>query len=349
MEIGKLIEKAIEKKASDLHLVTNLPPIIRVAGEVITMDSDKLSTEEIKEIIYSILTEEQKAIFEKEWKISFSILYKELAHIRISLYYHLGRIEAAIRLRKMDIDPLEKLGLPASVSELLREPHGLILITGPTGSGKTTTFYSMIDRINQERRCKIIIVEDPVEYIHQHNKSIIIQQELGKDFKTFHSALMHILRLDPDIICVGEMRELETIQTALIAAETGHLVIGTLHTGDATQTIDRIINAFMPHERAEVSLQLANCFRGTVAQALLPTVDKKNRALACEVLIASEAVRNIIRENRLQSLYNAMLTAKDQGMQTMDMSLKDLHDKGIISYDIAAARARDPKFILGKY
>ncbi|MEW6558338.1 MAG: PilT/PilU family type 4a pilus ATPase [Elusimicrobiota bacterium] len=348
MKINDLIKKALEKNASDLHIVSGLPPSMRVAGEIIIMDEDVIKPEKTKELIYPLLTEEQQKVFERDWKISFSTLIEDLAHIRVSVYYHLGQIESAIRLRALEIKKLEELGLPKIVEELTRKPNGLVLVTGATGEGKTTTLYSMIDLINREKRCKIITVEDPVEYLFTHNRSIIIQQEVGRDAKSFGTALLHILRLDPDIICIGEMRDLETISTALTAAETGHLVIGTLHTADATQTIDRIVNAFPPHEHSQVLFQLANCLQGVIAQRLLPSVDKKNRVLACEIMIATDAVRNTIRENKIQMLYSIIQSGKEAEMQTLDSALKDLYKKGMITYDTAISSARDPKYIMNK-
>lgn len=345
MKIQNLIKKAIEKNASDLHIVAGLQPAMRVAGEIIMMDEEVVAPEKTKELIYPLLTDEQQKIFERDLKISFSTLLEDLAHIRISLYYHLGYVETAIRLRSMEIKKLEQLGLPKIVEDFTRKPNGLVLVTGATGEGKTTTLYSMIDLINREKRCKIFTVEDPVEYLFKHNRSVVIQQEIGKDAKSFGSALMHILRLDPDIICIGEMRDLETISTALTAAETGHLVIGTLHTSDATQTIDRLVNAFPPHERSQILFQLANCLQGVVAQRLLPTVDKKSRVLASEIMISTDAVKNTIREGKIQMLYSVLQSSGESGMQTFDLSIRDIYRKGLITYDTAVATARDPRFI----
>ncbi len=348
MQLTKLIEKAIESKASDLHLIAGLPPAMRVIDEIIFMDYNVLSAEQISDIILSLLTDDQKTKLKEELKLSFSILLPNFAHIRISVYYRLGELEASIRIRELDIKSIDKLGLPLSVAEWIRKPYGLILITGSTGVGKTTTFYSMIDQINRERRVRIITVEDPIEYVHKHNRSIIIQQELNADVKSFSDAITHILRLDPDVIGIGEMRDKDTISAALTAADTGHLVLATLHTGDATQTVDRILNIFQPNEQAQITIQLAGCLIAVITQTLLPSIDKKRLVLAYEILVANDAVRNIVRENKIQTLYSIIQSSKEFGMQTMDMSLRDLYQKGIISYDVAASKVRDIKFLLDK-
>ncbi|MBI4422675.1 MAG: Flp pilus assembly complex ATPase component TadA, partial [Elusimicrobia bacterium] len=229
---------------------------------------------------------------------------------------------------------------------LTEKPNGLVLVTGPTGVGKTTTFYAMIDRINSQSRSKIITVEDPIEYLHSHKRSMVIQQEIGKDAKDFHAALMHILRLDPDVICIGEMRDAETISAALLAAETGHLVIATLHTTSAAQTVERIVTAVPPDQKAGTAIQLANVVRGVVTQALLPTVDKKSRVLAYEVMLANAAVRNNIREGRLNHLHDAILAGGEDGMKAMDMRLRELYQAGEITYETALTYAREPRMLL---
>lgn len=349
MNINLLLKKAMEQNASDLHLVANLPPTLRVSGEIRTMDGfDKISPERTKALIYGLLNDEQKTAFERDWRLSFSTLIEGHAHIRVSVYYHLGQVEAAIRIRSMEVPTLEQLGHSSAVAELTRKPNGLVLITGPTGVGKTTTLYAMIDLINRERRCKIITVEDPIEYVHPPKRSIIVQQELGRDAKTFAEALFHILRLDPDVIVIGEMRDMETISTALVAAETGHLVIGTLHTNNASLTVSRIINAFPAHERSLIANQLASTIQGIVSQVLLPTVDRKKRVLAYEIMLGNDAVRNLIREGKIQNLDNVIMTGKEIGMQTLDMMLKELYQKAEITADSALLHAKNPKFILGE-
>ncbi|MBI5244089.1 MAG: PilT/PilU family type 4a pilus ATPase [Elusimicrobia bacterium] len=348
MNIEALIQKATSMGASDIHLVTGLPPSVRVAGEILMLDGDVLEEGEARELIQGLLSEGQRKEFERELQLCFSTLFHNLAHLRVSIYTRLGRLEAAIRLRSSELRTLEDLGLPPSVAELTRRPNGLVIITGPTGVGKTTTFYSMIDLINRERRTKVITVEDPIEYLHSHKRSIIIQQEIGRDARSFPAALRHILRLDPDVICIGEMRDPETISTALLAAETGHLVIATLHTTSAAQTIERIVTALPETEKSGAALQLANCLRGAITQALLPTVDKKSRALAYEIMLANTAVKNNIRELNLPSLNMAIQSGGDEGMKSMDMCLKELYQSGQITYETAMIYARDPKMIRGE-
>jgi twitching motility protein PilT len=344
----ELLKIAVEQGASDVHLVAGLPPALRVAGEIILWGGEKLGPEDAWELVSSLLNAEQKEIFQRDLQLGFSFFEPGLAHFRVSLYYSQGRVEAAIRVRNLAIQPLEELGLPETVQELTRKPNGLVLITGPTGTGKTTTLYAMMDLINHERRCKIITLEDPIEYVHTPFKSIIVQQELGRDFKSFSQALTHILRLDPDVICVGEMRDLETISAAVTAAETGHLVIATLHTQDASQTVDRIIDAMPPGRQQQMRAQLSNCLQGVISQVLLPTVDRKSRVLACEVMVACDAVRNTIREGKTSGLYNAIQSGRALGMQTLDNSLKDLYGRGQVTVDVAAGKARNPRFILEK-
>jgi twitching motility protein PilT len=247
-----------------------------------------------------------------------------------------------------EVKNLDELGLPPIVAELTRKPTGLILITGPTGSGKTTTFNSMIDLINRDRRAKIITVEDPIEFVHPNKRSIVVQQEVHTDTHSFGKALIHILRQDPNVIGVGEMRDLETISTALTAAETGHLVISTLHTPDAPQTVERIIDVFPSQQQTQVRMMLASSLVAVVSQALLPRVDIEGRILACEIMVCDQAVRNIIRENKLQLLYNVIVTGQAHGMQTMDLSLKNLYQRGIITYDTAATMSKNPEELRGE-
>lgn len=348
MNIEYLVTKAMRMGASDIHLVTGLSPCVRVDGEIETLGEDSLGPEQVAEMMLPLLTDSQKAAFAKKSSLCFSVIFDESAHVRISLYSRLGRMEAAIRLRPFEIKTLEELGLPAAAAELTRLPSGLVVISGPTGVGKTTTLYSMIDLINRERRRKIVTVEDPIEYLHTHKRSMVVQLEIGRDAPTHHDAILHILRLDPDIICIGEMRDEETVSAALLAAETGHLVIGTLHTPSAAQTVDRILAAFPESARKAVCLRLAGCLRGALTQMLLPMVGRPGRVLAYEILLDSPAVRNHVREGNLAGLQLAIHSAGVAGMTSMDACLRELYESAKISYDTAMTYARDAAIVSGR-
>ncbi len=341
MDIKKLLEIAVESSASDLHLVVGAPPTLRIDGELVPMEMDKLNGAQTKEMIYSLLNEVQIAKFEKEWELDFSISLVGISRFRVNIYLSKDNIEAAFRIVGLRIKEPEELGLPLVIAEFCRKMSGLVLVTGPTGVGKTTTMNAMIDQINRERSCRVIIIEDPIEYIHEHKRSIVIQREVYSDTRSFANALIHTLRQDPNVICVGEMRDLETISTALTAAETGHLVLATLHTPDAIQTIDRIIDVFPPHAQEQIRIVLSNAIEGVISQQLLSRIDGKGRVLATEVLIATAALRNVIRESKTEQIPTIMQTSADMGMQLMDTSLKDLYAKGVISYETAISRVKD--------
>ncbi|MGQ9701190.1 MAG: type IV pilus twitching motility protein PilT [bacterium] len=338
-----LLKSARGADASDLHLVTGAPPFIRVNGEIIIMDYESLTPIKIRSLLAEIIREDQMRRFESEKELCLAFSLPELGYFRISLYFHRGNVEAAIRLGIYEVKSFEELGLPPILVELSRKLSGLLLITGATGMGKTTTFNAIIDFINRERRCKIITIEDPVEYIHTPKKSIIVQQEAYTDAKSFSKALVHILRQNPDIIGVGEMRDLDTISTTLTAAETGHLVIATLHTIDAASSIDRIIDVFPPHQQEQIRFQLASVLLAVICQRLLPRVDKKGRVLATEVLIANDAVRNLIKEKKTNQIDNIIRTSSSQHMQSMDEMVKSLYMSGLITYDTAISAAKNPK------
>jgi len=340
-----LIQKAVEMQASDLHIVVNAPPVVRVNGEILLMNFDKLNPEDSKDMILSLLNEIQIKKLQSGRHLCFSQTIENLGYFRIAIYFSKGNIEASIRIAPVHIKRLDELGLPPLVEELTRKSFGMILVTGPTGVGKTTTLNAMIDLVNHERRCKIVTIEDPVEFLHQHYKSIIVQQEVYADTPSFAIALYHVLRQNPDIICIGEMRDLDTISTALTAAETGHLVIATLHTPDAAITINRIIDVFPPEQQTQTRLQLSATLQAVISQQLLPRVDKKGRILACEILIATEAVRNLIRENKVQQIDNTIATGAQYQMQSMDKSIKELYQRGIISYDCAMSHLKDPRLL----
>ena len=343
----ELLREAVDNRASDIHLVTGLSPLLRVDGEIVASKHEPLERDGAKELLYPVLREEQIKEFERDWRLCTSIFFPDIGHFRITLYYAGGSAEVAIRVCPPVIRGISDLGLPEIALDLAREHTGLILVTGPTGVGKTTTMAALIDQINRERRARIITVEDPIEYRHTHRKSVVIQQEVGSDTKSFGEALTHILRMDPDVIGVGEMRDLETIATALTAAETGHLVLATLHTPDSVGTVDRIVDVFPAAQQPQIVTQLAATLCGVISQQLIPRVDQSGRVLATEVLIGTMAVRNIIRERKSHLLYNVIQTSSQGGMHLMDDSLKDLYETGVITYDEAMLRARDPDHILG--
>ncbi|MFH1768429.1 MAG: type IV pilus twitching motility protein PilT [Candidatus Omnitrophota bacterium] len=343
MVLKKLLSEAVKRGASDLHLVAGIPPTLRINGDIIVMAHDKLSPDDTKKIIYEILNEEQIKKFEENWELNLSMTLSELSRLRINVYKERGNVEAAIRLIPNEIRSLKELGLPKVVEELTRKPNGLILVTGPTGMGKTTTLAAMIDLINRdERKYRIVTIEDPIEYLHEHLTSVIIQREVGNDTKSFNEALRQVLRQDPNVICVGEMRDFETISIALTAAETGHLVFATLHTPDAIQTVNRIVDVFPPYQQEQIRIQLAYTIQGVIAQRLLPRADGKGRVLAVEILIANSAVRNLIREGNTIQIETVITTSSSAGMIPLDKSLMNLYAEGVITYDMALAHAKYP-------
>ncbi len=341
MELRDLLLTAISKKASDLHLTENTPPVLRIDGTLTLMEGKKLSRDDLKKMIYTILSDQQKEKFERDRELDFSLSLSGLDRFRVNVHIQRGSVEAAFRRIPLYIPHIEDLGLPMIVKEFARKPNGLVLITGPTGMGKTTTLAAVIDLINTERSSLIVCIEDPVEYVHQNKKSIIKQREVYSDTHSFAEALKRCLRQDPDVIVVGEMRDLETIATALTAAETGHLVLATLHTPDAPQTIERIIDVFSPHQQTQVKLQLAACLQGVVSQLLLPRSDGEGRVLATEIMVATPGVRNLIREQAVEQLPTAIQTGSQYGMRTMDRSLKDLYKEGVISQEVALSKVKN--------
>lgn len=341
MDLKDLLLLAIEKKASDLHLTENTPPILRIDGRLLVTDLPKLSRDDAKSLIYSILTNEQKEVFEEKWELDLSVAMVGMDRFRVNVHIQRGSVEAAFRRIPLQIPKLESLNLPLIVGELARKPNGLVLVTGPTGVGKTTTMAAMIDLINAERNEMIISIEDPIEFIHLNKNSIIKQREVFSDTKSFAEALRHALRQDPDVIFVGEMRDLETISTALTAAETGHLVLATLHTPDAPQTVERIIDVFPPYQQQQVKLQLADCLQGVVSQLLLPRASGVGRVVATEIMIGTSAIRNLIREQEIEQIPTLIQTGQQFGMRTMDKSLKDLYRAGVITYETALSKAKN--------
>jgi len=343
--MAPILQLAHRSGASDVHIVAGVPPAFRIDGEIILADAPAMTREKTKELAYEMLNDLQRKALERDLEICFSMEEKEFGRFRVSVYHQAGNPELSIRRCNTEIPTREELGLPEIVEELARRRSGLLLITGPTGSGKTTTLNYMVDMINSERRCKIITIEDPIEFVHQRKRAIIVQQEVHTDVHSFSKALIHILRQDADVICIGEMRDLETIGTALVAAETGHLVIATVHTPNAALTIERIVSVFPPEQQNQVIAQLSNSIEAIVAQRLLPRADKKGRALAVEIMVTNLAVRTIIRENELHKLASVLETGKKLGMQTMDECLRDMYERAEITYDTAVSHARDPKSV----
>ncbi|MFY9402718.1 MAG: type IV pilus twitching motility protein PilT [Candidatus Omnitrophota bacterium] len=341
MEIRDLLLLSIKHGASDLHLTENEPPILRLNGNLLRTKAGVIKKEDLKRMIYSVLTNYQKELFEKDLELDFSLALPELDRFRVNVHIQKGCVEAAFRRIPLQIPTIERLGLPSIISDLARKPNGLVLVTGPTGMGKTTTLAAMINLINNERESLIVCIEDPIEFIFKNNNSINKQREVYADTHSFASALRHALRQDPDIIVVGEMRDLETISTALTAAETGHLVLATLHTPDAPQTVARIIDVFPSHQQQQVKLQLADCLQGVVSQLLLPNTTGDGRVLAAEIMMATSGIRNLIREQEIEQIPTLMQTGSQYGMCTMDKSLKSLVQKGLITVDTALSKVKN--------
>jgi twitching motility protein PilT len=341
-EIQRILAVARRENASDIHIVAGLPPLFRISGEIVLADMPPLTMEDTKRLCYGLLNEEQKKVFERDWQLCCSVFDDKLGRFRVSVYYRVGNPEMSIRPVMDHIKKRADLGLPELLEDFTRLSSGLVLITGPTGTGKTTTMNYMIDMINSERRCKIIAIEDPVEYIHRSKRAIIVQQELYTDVKSFGSALIHVLRQDPDVICIGEMRDMDTTATALVAAETGHLVIATCHTSNALQTVERIVSIFPENQQPQIYSQLSNSLQGIVAQRLVPSADKKRRLLATEMLIVNPAARKHIRDRELHFLVNVIQMGRKNGMHLMDDSLLELYEAGEITYETAVNYSHDP-------
>jgi len=343
-QLDRLFALVAESRASDLHLIVGVAPSLRVNGEILFADAGPVTVADTAAVLEAMLNPLQRAAFERDWELCVSLHHAAVGRMRVTIYRRNGAPEFSIRFCGHRIFSREELGLPAKVDELARRRNGLILITGPTGAGKTTTLNYLVDLINRERRCKIVTIEDPIEYVHENNLAIVVQQEVLSDTKSFSRALVHALRQDPDVIVVGEMREHAAIATALNAAETGHLVLATMHSPSTSQAIERIIGTFEGNAQRQVVMQLSNSLQGIVSQELLPSLDG-GRALASELLIANGAIRNLIRENQLHQLDNAMQTGSREGMQLMDTSLHALYGKCRITYDVAMSRARHPDLL----
>src|SRR3954453_10957242 len=333
----------MELGASDLHITAAAPPMVRLRGRLQPLDYPKLSPQDTREIVYSILTEEQRKRLENEWQIDFSYTIPGRARFRVNAFYQRATVGAAFRLIPTRRPQLKDLGVPSVLEEFTKKPRGFVLVTGPTGSGKSTTLAAMIDLINTERHEHILTIEDPIEFLHPHKGCIVNQREIGSDAQTFGLGLKAALREDPDVILVGEMRDLDTISTALTAAETGHLVFATLHTQSAPQTIDRIIDVFPAHQQDQVRVQLSVALQGVMTQQLIPTADGAGRVVAAEVLVPTPAVRNLIREGKTHQIPSAMQTGSNVGMQTMDAALAQLVRAGKITQRVAEQRSSTPE------
>jgi len=337
--LADFLMAVIDNGASDLHLTTGLPPTIRVHGELRPLkEYRRLEPKDLQDLLYSMLTQKQREIFEENLELDISYSLPGKARFRVNIFQQRDALGSVMRMIPFEIKSIDDLGVPASVKEFASLRRGLVLVTGITGSGKSTTLAALIDMINSQRAEHIMTVEDPIEFLHKHKKAIVNQREVGADTKGFGVALKHVLRQDPDIILVGEMRDLETISTALTAAETGHLVFGTLHTQDAPQSIDRIIDVFPPHQQEQIRVQLAGTLAGVVSQQLVPTTNGKGRALAAEVLVVTPAVQNLIREGKTHQIYTSMQAGGKFGMQVMDQNLAEIVKKGLISYEMGLER-----------
>jgi twitching motility protein PilT len=340
--VQELLGHVLTMDASDLHITAGAAPTLRVNGDLKRLEKyGPLDPDQLRRMIYAILTQQQRERLEQELDLDLSYSLPGKARFRVNVYFQRDSIGAAFRLIPFIIRSIETLGLPGHVTNLARLPRGLVLVTGPTGSGKSTTLAALLDVVNSEREVHIMTIEDPIEYLHRHKKAIVNQRELGADTRSFASALKHVLRQDPDVILVGEMRDLETIETAVTAAETGHLVFASLHTQDAPQTIDRIIDAFPPHQQQQIRVQLATTLQGVVTQQLLQTWDASSRVAAAEIMICTPAIRNLIREAKVHQIYSAMQAGGRYGMRTMDQALAYLVTNGQITMELAKQRCHD--------
>ncbi len=340
LHLDDLLREACEKGSSDLHLTVGLPPMMRVDGSLTPMEYAALTPSDTQRLVYDILTSEQVQIYEATKELDFSYGVRGVGRFRVNVYKQRGSVGVAFRAIPDRIPTYEQLGLPSILRNLSRKTSGLILVTGPTGSGKSTTIACMIDTINSEKPLHILTMEDPIEYLHRHKRAMVNQREVKNDTDSFGNALRSALREDPDVLLIGEMRDLETIQAALTLAETGHMVFGTLHTRNAPQTIDRVVDVFPPHQQEQIRVQLSNTLEGVIAQQLIPRIGG-GRVVAVEILVATAAVRNLIREGKTHQVYSVMETGAQFGMQTMDKVLADLSRNGLITREDAAARAID--------
>ncbi len=342
VHLDELLELVVEHNASDLHVSAGLPPVLRIDGELKKTRYEVITPDVAQRMIYDVLTDDQIQRFETDLELDCAYSFQNVARFRVNVYRDRGTVAGAFRLIPRRIPTIEELSLPPVVADLARRMRGLLLVTGPTGSGKSTTLASMINQINHERAEHIITIEDPIEYLHEHNKSVINQRELGSDTHSFNNALRSALREDPDVILVGEMRDLETIQLAVTCAETGHLVMATLHTNSAAESVDRMIDVFPPAQQEQIRIQVSNNLLAILSQQLLPRAGQPGRIAAIEVMIANSAIRNLIREAKTHQITSMIQTAGEIGMQTMDQALRDLYKQSLITYEDAMRRAQNP-------
>ncbi len=343
-DFSEVLARMVETRASDVHITSQFPPAIRDKGRIKPMEGfPVLNSQQTREVVYGILNDDQRKRFEVDQQLDFAYAIPGVARFRVNCFFQRGAVSAAFRLIPQEIPALDSLGVPPVLRELTNKPRGFVLVTGPTGSGKSTTLAAMVDAINVDREDHILTIEDPIEFLHHHKRSIVNQREIGSDAPDFARGLRAALRQDPDVILVGEMRDLETVSTALTAAETGHLVFATLHTQSTAQTVDRVIDVFPSEQQAQVRTQLSIALQGIVTQQLLPTSDGRGRVVACEVLIPTPAIRNLIREGKTHQIYAAVQTSGAVGMQTMDADLARLVRSGKIGRSLAEQRASVPE------
>lgn len=337
------LKEMVERGASDLHITPGVPPMIRTRGELVPLDYPPLKPQDTRQLCYSVLTDAQKHRFEENLELDLSFGVRGLSRFRANIFMQRGALAGAFRLIPYQIRSFQELGLPPVVNDLCAKPRGLILVTGPTGSGKSTTLAAMVDKINSDRREHIVTIEDPIEFTHQHKSCIVNQREVHQDTKSFNAALRSILRQDPDVVLIGEMRDLETIEAALTVSETGHLTFGTLHTNSCVQTINRIIDVFPAHQQPQIRAQLSFVLEGVMCQTLIPTMDGKGRALCMEIMVPNAAIRNLVREDKVHQIYSQIQVGQAKsGMQTMNQSLQMLYQRRVISFDDAMTRSPDP-------
>jgi twitching motility protein PilT len=343
INLHQLLRAVVDKGASDLHVTTGTPPQLRIDGSLLPLKTAPLTPIDTKQLCYSILTEEQKVQFERDNELDLSFGVKGLARFRGNIFVQRGAVAGVFRQVPFRILSFEELGLPIIIAKLANLPSGLILVTGPTGSGKTTTLAAILDKINSEKRCHILTIEDPIEFLHPNKLSVVNQREVGSDTTTFKEALRYALRQDPDVVLIGELRDLETIEAALTISETGHLVLATLHTNSAIQSINRIVDVFPPHQQTQVRTQLSFVLQGVITQMLVPSATGPGRNLAIEVLIPNAAIKNLIREDKAYQIYSAMqMGQSNTGMQTMNQSLFSLYSRRLVSKEEAVNRSQEP-------